>query len=123
MKYLWTTLQVSDLEQSIAFYRDVVGLELENRFAGGMNIEIAFMKSPDSETKIELIQSGRFERTAPLQGISMGFSVEDLDAKREELLTKGYAPTGITRPNPYTAFFFISDPDGMEVQFVVEFKH
>ncbi len=35
MKYNWTTIMVKDLETSIAFYRDIVGLPINRRFQAG----------------------------------------------------------------------------------------
>ena len=55
MKYLWTTMHVKNLEESIAFYEEVVGLKLEHRFPAGPGTEIAFMKSEGTETKVELL--------------------------------------------------------------------
>ena len=41
------------LEESLKFYQEVVGLELDKRFQAGPGVEIAFLGK--GETKIELI--------------------------------------------------------------------
>lgn len=51
-------------------------------------------------------------------GISMGFHVNDVDAKREEVIAKGLNPTPIITPNPQVKFFFVDDPNGVTVQFI-----
>lgn len=40
MQYLWTTYSVFDLDATIAFYRDLLGLKVARRFAAGPQKEI-----------------------------------------------------------------------------------
>lgn len=120
MKYLWTTMHVKDLEKSISFYEEVVGLTLENRFPAGPGSEIAFMKSEATDTKIELICRAGFEGQKDGVALSLGFAATDLDSKREELKEKGYSVSDMISPNPNTRFFFVKDPDGIDIQFVEE---
>ncbi|HCX61202.1 MAG TPA: glyoxalase, partial [Clostridiales bacterium] len=58
MKFLWTTIHVKNMEESLAFYQDVVGLKLMNRFNAGPGMEISFLG--EGETKLELICSEKF---------------------------------------------------------------
>ena len=118
MKYLWTTMHVKNLEKSIEFYEQVLGLQLKGRFAAGPGSEIGFLTSQNTETKIELIQQQGFDRSAAPAGISLGFAAGNLDEKREQLRAAGYAPGTIISPNPATRFFFLEDPDGVQIQFV-----
>lgn len=120
MKYVWTTIYVKNLDASIKFYEDVVGLELGGRFPAGPGMEIGFLKSKGTDTQIELIQEEAFEGRKESPSISMGFLTENLEGKREELKAGGYEPTPIIKPNPQTQFFFLKDPDGIDVQFVQE---
>jgi lactoylglutathione lyase len=50
MKFCWSTLKVKDMEASLHFYRDVLGLKLERRFQAEGGTEIAFLGG--GETKI-----------------------------------------------------------------------
>lgn len=120
MKYLWTSLFIKDLEESIKFYENVVGLSVERRFQGGPGTEIAFMKSEGTETKLELICNGHAPDAREAAGVSIGFFTADLASRYEELKDAGYEPTEIITPHPGTSFFFIKDPDGLSVQFVQE---
>jgi len=43
MKFLWTTIHVKNLEESIDFYSNLMGLQVARRFPAGPGIEIAFM--------------------------------------------------------------------------------
>lgn len=120
MKYLWTTMHVTDLDKSVAFYEEVVGLTLENRFQAGPGSEIAFMKSEGTETKVELLCRADFAGRREDAALSLGFETENLEDKMAELKAKGYAVSDIIRPNPKTRFFFVKDPDGIDIQFVEE---
>ena len=42
MKFVWTTIQVADLDRSLAFYHDLLGLPVAERFQAGPN-EIAML--------------------------------------------------------------------------------
>lgn len=120
MKYLWTTMHVKDMDASVKFYQDVVGLEQEWRRPAGTGVEITFLKSQDTNTKVELICEENFAGQAENVALSLGFAVKNLEGKREVLEAAGYHPSPIISPNPMTKFFFIKDPDGIGIQFVEE---
>jgi lactoylglutathione lyase len=110
------TISVKNLEESVGFYRDIVGLPVVRRYAAGPGTEIAFLG--DGETQVELIDSGKPD-VAVGQDISIGFATDSVEALAERLRAKGVADIGdVISPNPHVAFFFISDPNGVRVQFV-----
>jgi len=115
MKFCWCTLSVKDLDKSVAFYRDIVGLPVVRRFAAEKDMEICFLGA--GETKVELIRGGKYEAPRGV-GVSLGFEVKSLDdmldfVKEKELEVSG----GPFQPNPHIKFFFVEDPDGYSVQF------
>ncbi|MDD2806612.1 MAG: VOC family protein [Elusimicrobiales bacterium] len=116
MKFCWCTLTVANLEESVNFYRDIVGLPVARRFAAGPGTEICFLG--EGETKVELVCGpGRLEPGA--DGISLGFEVGSLDAALETVKAKGLdLAGGPFQPNPKIKFFYVRDPDGHKVQFV-----
>lgn len=117
MKYCWTTINVSDMDKSLEFYRDIIGLELNRRFKPNEEMEIAFLG--DGETQIELIFNKNITTTGFGLDISLGFVVESVSQFMEELKTKKIEiHSGPFQPNPYIRFFFIVDPDGLKIQFV-----
>jgi len=117
MKYCWTTITVNDMEESLSFYEEIVGLSLNHRFGAGPGIDIAFMGN--GETKIELICHGNKKGSQIGEDISVGFEVESLDEKLDFIKEKGIAiHSGPFQPHPGTRFFFITDPNGLKVQFV-----
>lgn len=117
MKFCWTTLTVKDLDASINFYKEFVGLDVNRRFKPNETMELAFLGS--EPTELELI----WDSLAPAsvsEGISMGFMVEGkLEDVMEKLKAKGFTnQSEIHSPNPVMRFFFVKDPDGFSVQFV-----
>lgn len=117
MKFCWSTLKVNNLDESIHFYRDIIGLPLNSRFQTEPGMEIAFLGNGD--TKIELVHS---QAAAPVdtgKDISWGFEVESVDGFIEFLKEKGIAIyEGPFAPAPHTKFFYVKDPNGMKIQFV-----
>ncbi|MHC1723699.1 MAG: VOC family protein [Aminipila sp.] len=117
MKFCWSTLRVNDLEQSIQFYKEIVGLEVVNRFSGGPHTEIAFLGN--GETQVELICDGDSRDINVGSDISWGFTTESLDKSLDMVRQKGInIESGPIQPNPHVKFFFIKDPDGMLIQLV-----
>jgi lactoylglutathione lyase len=43
MTFLWTTISVRKMEESLKFYQEVVGLPLNRRFEAGPGMEISFL--------------------------------------------------------------------------------
>ena len=116
MKLLWSTLRVKDLDATISFYQEVLGLSVTRRFAAGPGAEIAFLGGA-GPVELEFIADGSGRETNVGSDISWGFEVDSLDDCMAYLNEKGIAFDGPTSPNPSVRFIFISDPDGMRLQF------
>lgn len=117
MSFLWTTLYVKDMEESLSFYQDILGLSIANRFQARPGVEIVFLG--DGETKVELIWDQEKKNPSMGQDISLGFQVDSLADQLEFIKEKGIPILrGPIEPNPSTKFFFISDPNGLTIQFV-----
>ncbi len=117
MKFCHSTLHVRDMEVSLQFYREIVGLEVVRRFNAGPNTEIVFLC--DGETKIELICDKAQTQINAGTDISWGFEVEDADKFMDFVKSKGIAiHSGPFQPNPHTKFFYVLDPNGLKIQFI-----
>ena len=53
-KLLHTRYRVADLEKTISFYKDVLGLEEVRRHKSPRGSELVFLKAPKSEETIEI---------------------------------------------------------------------
>jgi lactoylglutathione lyase len=110
------TISVKNMEESLRFWRDIMGLPIKSRFSGREGVEIAFLG--DGETAIELACDQNHPNISIGQDISVGFVVASIQETIEYLRQKGIAAGEIIQPNQRVRFFFASDPNGMRVQFV-----
>ncbi len=117
MRFCWSTLEDKNLEESIRFYVDIIGLDVVSRFSTGSGLSIAFLG--DGDTKIELICDGKEENTVVGNDISWGFEVKSLDSALSLINEKGIPiDSGPIQPTPKTKYCFIRDPNGMRIQLV-----
>jgi lactoylglutathione lyase len=85
-KLLHTRYRVNDLEKTIRFYKDVLGLEEVSRHKSPRGSELVFMKAPQSEELIELCHfpaSGPVVVQADLTHLA--FEVDDIEAFAHQL--------------------------------------
>jgi len=117
MKFCWVTINVSNMERSLQFYTELIGLTIERTFQAGPTMQIAFLG--DGETKVELICNSAQQHPEHGKDISIGFEVESLDRMIEILNEKKITITaGPIQPNPHIRFLYVLDPDGVKIQFV-----
>ena len=109
-KLLHTRIRVSDMDQTIRFYQDVLGLEVMERKVSPRGSHLAFLKVPNSEELIELCS---FPASGPVRVqedlVHLAFEVDDLDDKQIKVTD------GPTRTSSGSRFIFIDAPDGYEV--------
>jgi lactoylglutathione lyase len=120
IKLLHTRMRVSDMEQTIAFYRGVLGLEVLERKTSPRGSHLAFLKVPNSE---ELIELTSFPPSGPVKVqedlVHLAFQVESLDATIASLTAKGVKITdGPTQTSSGSRFLFIDAPDGYEIELI-----
>lgn len=117
MKFSWCTITVNDLDESVKFYQDIVGLSVDKRYKAGPGTEIAFLG--EGETKVELIYHENAGKSDIGKDISIGFEVESVSKKIEELKSQGIEiAAGPISPSPHIEFFFVLDPNGLKIQFI-----
>jgi len=119
-KLLHTRMRVSDMEQTIQFYTDVLGLEVVERKVSPRGSHLAFLKVPNSE---ELIELTSFPPSGPVRVqedlIHLAFQVENLDDTITSLNSKGVKVTdGPTKTSSGSRFIFIDAPDGYEIELI-----
>jgi len=119
-KLLHTRMRVSDMDQTIRFYTDVLGLEVMERKTSPRGSHLAFLKVPNSEELIELCS---FPPSGPVTVqedlVHLAFEVDNLDRMIEALTAKGIKITdGPTRTSSGSRFIFIDAPDGYEVELI-----
>lgn len=121
MKFSWCTITVRDMEESLKFYEEVVGLSVSKRFKAGPIVEIVFLG--EGETLVELIFDPNHQAVAGSEGISLGFEVESLDKMISKLKEKDIKiVSGPMQPNPHIKFLFVKDPNGVNIQLLEQIK-
>ena len=119
MKFLWTAIYVKNLDESIAFYSNLVGLQVLKRFPAGPGMEIAFMGNGiDNETVVELLADSNKSTVNYSECISIGFAVDSVDAMLDTV-KRQHIPVhnGPVETPSGSRFFCIKDPNGLNVQF------
>ncbi|HEX4665706.1 MAG TPA: VOC family protein [Chthoniobacterales bacterium] len=135
-----TGFTVSDLERSLAFWRDVLGFELSHRphqtgtlaseITGvpGADISIAVMKGYGH--KIELLQYSAPDdrKHVRLRPCDVGFVhvallVQNLDALLDRIAASGWNAAGVPQtltagPNAGKRVVYVRDPDGTTIEFM-----
>lgn len=116
LKFCWTTLRISNMEKSLHFYNEILGLPVSSKH-GGYGKEIV-MLGGENQPKIELLHEDNGEPLKPEAGISVGFFVDSLEEVIEKLDSAGIKASEIVAPTPQMRFLFIEDPDGFVIQLV-----
>ena len=115
MKMMHVTIQSAKYRESIEFYREIVGLTV-SRTIEGHGSEITFLTDAAGGSDVEIIDAP--DTSFRGSGISIGFARDGIEAWRGELEEKGFAPTPIIPIAESVGFFFVNDPDGLQVQFL-----
>ena len=113
-------MRVNDLERTVKFYEEALGLKVGRRHTSPRGAQLAFIRTPNSDEEIELCQlpgSPPVEVQPDL--MHLAFEVEDLHAFAEQLARKGYKLSdGPTRTGSGSVIAFIDAPEGYEVELI-----
>ncbi len=116
MKYLHTMVRVTDLQPSLAFYRDALGLEvLSIRDFPGGRYTLAFLAAPGNpEAQIELTHNWDPETYNGGRNFGhIAYEVPDIYAACERLVAHGVT---INRPPRDGFMAFVRSPDGISIE-------
>jgi lactoylglutathione lyase len=119
-KLLHTRYRVTDLDRTIAFYRDVIGLQEVDRKVSPRGSKLVFLKAPQSE---ELIEICEFPASGPVivgpDLTHLAFEVEDLEAFARHAAAKGSPLSdGPTQTSSGSIIAFVDAPEGYEVEII-----
>ena len=126
MRFLHTMLRVGNLDRSVAFYRDVMGMELFSRrdFPEG-KFTLAFLgyaRNPE-QAEIELTfnwDTDSYEIGTAYGHVALG--VDDIHAVCERIRAAGGKITREPGPMKHgtTVIAFVQDPDGYKIELIEE---
>lgn len=116
MKYLHTMVRVTDLDASLAFYRDALGLEvLRVREVPQGRFTLAFLAAPgDSQAQVELTYNWDPEvYTGGRNFGHLAYAVDNIYATCERLQAHGVT---INRPPRDGYMAFVRSPDNISIE-------
>jgi lactoylglutathione lyase len=119
-KLLHTRYRVNDLERTVKFYRDVLGLAEVKRHKSPRGSELAFMQADGSE---ELIELCHFPGSEPVKCqpdlMHLAFEVDSLAEFEKHLAKHGLKfSDGPTTSSSGTTFAFVDAPEGYEIELI-----
>ena len=123
-KLLHTRYRVNDMERTVEFYRDVLGLEEVRRHKSPRGSELVFLKAPGSAEEIEITC---FPAGGPVQVqpdlTHLAFEVESLAEFEKHLARHGLKfSDGPTTSSSGTTFAFVDAPEGYEIELIQKDK-
>jgi lactoylglutathione lyase len=119
-KLLHTRYRVTDLEKTVGFYKDVLGLKEIRRHTSGRGSQLVFLKAPESDEEIEIC---KFDQSGPVivgpDLTHLAFEVDDLDKFARESAAKGYPfSDGPHQSSGGSKIAFIDAPEGYEIELI-----
>ncbi len=119
-KLLHTRYRVHDLEKTVGFYRDVLGLQEVRRSESSRGSKLVFLKAPGSEELIEICQ---YDASGPVvvgpDLTHLAFEVSDLEAFAKHAAAKGYPLSdGPSPTSSGSVIAFIDAPEGYEIELI-----
>ena len=118
MKYLHTMVRVTDIEASLRFYRDALGLELLSRRDNEAGrFTLVFLAAPgDPSAQVELTHN--WDPEAYTGGRNFGhlaYAVDDIYATCQRLKDHGVT---INRPPRDGRMAFVRSPDNISIELI-----
>jgi lactoylglutathione lyase len=122
MKYLHTMVRVTDIEASLRFYRDALGLEeLSRKESEKGRFTLVFLAAPgDSEAQVELTHNWDPENYGEGRNFGhLAYAVDDIYAACRRLMDHGVT---INRPPRDGHMAFVRSPDNVSVELLQKGK-
>lgn len=120
VKMLHTCIRVMNLEKSLTFYRDALGLvETRRKEFPEYKFDLVYLSDKQGGYEVELTYN--YDPAEPYV-IGNGFShiaigVDDLEGLREKHIKMGYEVTPLKGlPGEPPKYYFVTDPDGYRVE-------
>jgi len=110
MKIKYVTIIVEDMGESIKFYTEVMGLEIDSQHNPCPGLTITLLKG-EGDAMIELIKNTENE----IGLFSVGIEVKDINTTVKELKSKGAKISKEPTPITIGTLAFLEDPNGATI--------
>ncbi len=119
-RLLHTRYRVTDLEKTVHFYKEVLGLEETRRHTSPRGSQLVFFNAPGSDEEIEIC---KFDASGPVNVgydiTHLAFAVDDLAAFAKHAAAQGYPLSdGPTPTSSGSIIAFIDAPEGYEIELI-----
>jgi len=124
-KLLHTRMRVNDLERTVKFYVDALGLKVSRRHTSPRGAQLAFLATPNSDEEIEICQMPPGAPAVQVQSdlMHLAFEVEDLAAFAAQAEKRGFKLSdGPTKTGSGSVIAFLDAPEGYEVELIERAK-
>ena len=112
MRARYMTMTVNHMEESVAFYRDIMGFSVDSTYEVGPDASITLLQAGDAV--IELIENKAF----PTGLYSIGIDVDCLDETLAHLQENGVCVIMQPVPTQVGRMAFVQDPDGVRLALI-----
>jgi lactoylglutathione lyase len=119
-KLLHTRMRVNDIERTIKFYQEVLGLTVTGRHLSPRGAQIVFLSTPNSEEEIEICQlPGAPSVQVQPDLMHLAFEVESIEGFAKEIAKKGFKLSdGPTKTGSGATIAFVDAPEGYEIELI-----
>ena len=118
-RLLHTRYRVHDLEKTVSFYKDVLGLKEIRRHTSGRGSQLVFLKPPGGDVEIEIC---KFDESGPVQVgpdlTHLAFEVDDLDKFAKHAAARGYPLSDGPHSSGAGKIAFVDAPEGYEIEII-----
>jgi lactoylglutathione lyase len=119
-KLLHTRMRVNDLERTVKFYEEIMGLKVGRRHTSPRGAMLAFIRTPNSDEELEICQlPGSPAVVVQPDLMHIAFEVEDIAAFAAAAEKKGCKLSdGPTRTGSGSIIAFVDAPEGYEIELI-----
>lgn len=123
-KLLHTRMRVNDLERTVKFYEQALGLKVARRSVSPRGAEIVFLATPNSEEEIEICQLPNSPSVQVQPDLMhLAFEVDNLQTFSADLEKRGFKLSdGPTKTSSGSTIAFIDAPEGYEIELIERAK-
>ena len=118
-KLLHTRYRVQDLEKTVSFYKEVLGLKELRRHTSGRGSQLVFLRAPHSDGEIEIC---KFDESGPVvvgpDLTHLAFEVDDLEEFAKHAKARGYPLSDGPHSTGTGKIAFIDAPEGYEIELI-----
>ena len=114
----WITVRVSNLERTLAFYKEFFGITNVQEISPNPVMKVAFLTA-DNGMKLELVwHEGEDACALGTDRVSVGFATTEFDSLLELAREQGILDSEPVTVPDGTQFFFVHDPEGNHIQVI-----